>query len=208
MSRPAPLRVALAELLASAAQRARFSDVLARGGVAALPTDTFYALAADPMSERGVSRTIEVKGRDDGKPLLVLFSSRAQLERLGITAGPETLDRFLRIWPAPLTAVFPLASPIPASRGSRTLGVRMPAVAAVRRLLDSVGPLTGTSANRSGAPPLLSPDAVEDALGSDIDLIVDGGPTPGGEPSTVIDATREPPVVLRPGAFRWPPQEH
>jgi L-threonylcarbamoyladenylate synthase len=54
----------------------------------------------------------------------------------------------------------------------------------------------------------LSPDAVEDALGSDIDLIVDGGPTPGGEPSTVIDATREPPVVLRPGAFRWPPQEH
>ncbi|HEX9689487.1 MAG TPA: L-threonylcarbamoyladenylate synthase [Thermoanaerobaculia bacterium] len=201
-------RIELRDLLASPEEISHFREVLARGGVAALPTETFYALAADPTSERGVSRTFEVKGRDEGKPLLVLFSSRAQLERLGVTAGLETLDRFFRIWPAPLTAVFPLASPIPASRGSTTLGVRMPAVAAVRELLDAVGPLTGTSANRSGEPPLLSPDAVEDALGSDIDLIVDGGPTPGGEPSTVIDATREPPVVLRSGAFRWPPQEH
>jgi L-threonylcarbamoyladenylate synthase len=207
VNRPAPLRVAFDELLASAAQRARFSDILARGGVAALPTETFYALAADPMSERGVSQIFELKGRDDGKPLLVLFSSRRQLEALGVSAHPDLLDRLFRLWPAPLTAVLPLSAPIPASRGSRTLGVRMPAVAAVRRLLDSVGPLTGTSANRSGAPPLSSPDAVEDALGSDIDLIVDGGPTPGGEPSTVIDATREPPVVLRPGAFPWPPQE-
>jgi L-threonylcarbamoyladenylate synthase len=198
-------RIELRDLLASPEEISRFREVLARGGVAALPTETFYALAADPTSERGVSRIFEFKGRDDGKPLLVLFSSRRQLEALGVSAHPDLLDRLFRLWPAPLTVVLPLSAPIPASRGSATLGVRMPAVAAVRRLLDAVGPLTGTSANRSGTPPLSSPDAVEEALGSDIDLIVDGGPTPGGEPSTVIDATREPPVVLRPGAFRWPP---
>ena len=81
----------------------------------------------------------------------------------------------------------------------------MPADAAVLELLSGVGPLTGTSANRSGAPALSDPDAVASALGDDLDVLVDGGPTPGGEPSTLVDATRVPPVVLRAGAFRWPP---
>jgi L-threonylcarbamoyladenylate synthase len=79
----------------------------------------------------------------------------------------------------------------------------MPADPAVRELLDAVGPLTGTSANRSGEPPLADPDAVAREL-PDIDLLVDGGPAPGGAPSTIVDATVEPPRVLRPGAFRWP----
>ena len=200
-----PPRVGLAELLESPGALARLREVLERGGVAAVPTDTFYALAADPTSERGVARIFGIKGRDDGKPLLVLVSSRRQLERLGISARPEVLERFCRLWPAPLTVVLPLASPIPASRGSRTLAVRMPAAAALRALLDATGPLTGTSANRSGAPSLADPDAVAAAIGSDLDLLVDGGPAPGGEPSTIVDATREPPVVLRPGAFPWPP---
>jgi L-threonylcarbamoyladenylate synthase len=83
----------------------------------------------------------------------------------------------------------------------------MPAAARLRELLSAVGPLTGTSANRSGDPPLADPDAVARAFGSDLDLVVDDGATPGGEPSTLIDATREPLRVLRRGAFRWPETE-
>jgi L-threonylcarbamoyladenylate synthase len=197
----------LAQLLGSSDELSRVRKVFAGGGVAALPTETFYALAADPTNERGVSRIFEIKGRDDGKPLLVLFSSRDQLRALGVRAPSDPLDRLFRLWPAALTAVLPLSAPIAASRGSSTLGVRMPHAPAVLELLETVGPLTGTSANRSGAPSLSDPEEVSRILGAELDLLVDGGVTPGGEASTVLDATREPPVVLRPGAFRWPPAD-
>ena len=200
-------RVRLPDLLASAEELSRFSVVLDRGGVAAVPTETFYGLAVDPTNECGVSRVFEIKGRDDGKPLLVLFADRAQLDALGVAAEPARLDRFLRIWPAPLTVVLPLRSPIAASRGGATLAVRMPAAPRLRELLSAVGPLTGTSANRSGDPPLADPDAVARALGSDLELVVDDGPTAGGDPSTLIDATREALRVLRRGAVRWPETE-
>ena len=198
-------RVRLPDLLASAEELTRLSVVLAHGGVAAVPTETFYGLAADPMNERGVSRVLEIKGRNDGKPLLVLFSERSHLAALGIAADSATLDRFLRIWPAPLTVVLPLREPIAASRSAPALAVRMPAVPAVRELLTRVGPLTGTSANRSGEPPLADPDEVARALGAGIDVLVDGGPAPGGKPSTIVDATGREPLVVRAGAFAWPP---
>jgi L-threonylcarbamoyladenylate synthase len=201
----APSRTGLADLLASGQELARLAGLLAAGGVAAIPTDTFYALAADPASERGVARIFEIKGRVGGVPLLVLFSERPHLERLGIDAPAETLDLFFRLWPAPVTAIFPLRAPLPASQGGRTLAVRMPAVEAVRELLARVGPLTGTSANRSGEPPLADPDEVARALGAGIDVLVDGGRTPGGRPSTIVDATGPEPRVIRAGAFPWPP---
>jgi len=83
----------------------------------------------------------------------------------------------------------------------------MPAAPRLRKLLSEVGPLTGTSANRSDDPPLADPDAVARTLGPDLDLVVDDGLTAGGDPSTLIDATQEPPRVLRRGAFRWPETE-
>ncbi|HSE64890.1 MAG TPA: L-threonylcarbamoyladenylate synthase [Thermoanaerobaculia bacterium] len=196
-------RVRLDDLVKSEAEVSLLRDVLARGGVAAVPTETFYALAADPASEKSVSRVFEIKGRDDGKPLLVLVSSRDDLARLGVEAAPRLLDRFFGIWPAPLTVVFPLRAPIAASRGSRTLAVRVPAGETIRRLLDRVGPLTGTSANRSGQPPISDPDELARELGGDLDLLIDGGATPGGAPSTIVDATLEPPRVLRAGAYAW-----
>lgn len=198
-------RLRLRELLASPRELSAFREVVRGGGVVAIPTETFYALGADPRSEAGVGRIFEIKGRDDGKPLLTLFSDRSQLAALGVAADTTTLDRFFRIWPAPLTVVLPLTAPIAASRGVPALAVRMPADAAVRELLSAVGPVTGTSANRSGDPALSDPDAVAVALGNDLHVLVDGGRTPGGEPSTVLDATRTPPVVLRAGAFPWPP---
>lgn len=198
-------RLRLEDVLASAEEISRVRDELARGAVAAIPTDTFYALACDPTSERGVSRVFEIKGRGAGEPLLVLFSEREHLDRLGVDAPPETLARFFRLWPAPLTAVLRVRAPLPASRGRKTLAVRMPAVPAVRELLSRLGPLTGTSANRSGGRALDDPGDVADQLGPELDLLLDGGRTPGGQPSTLVDATRDPPVVLRAGVSPWPP---
>ena len=134
----------------------------------------------------------------------MLFGSRDQLTDLGLDATDERVARYFRIWPAALTVIFPVRTPLPASRGSRTLGVRLPASASLRDLLGALGPLTGTSANRSGEPPLDDPASVEKAFAGSIDLLVDGGRAPGGPSSTVLDATREPPVVLRAGAYAWP----
>jgi L-threonylcarbamoyladenylate synthase len=198
-------RVRLEEALTSPEELSRLRADLARGGVAAIPTETFYGLAADPMNERGVARIFDIKARDDGKPLLVLFSSRDDLERLGVEAAPQLLDRFFGLWPAPLTVILALRAPIAASREGRTLALRIPADEGVRRLLEGVGPLTGTSANRSGEPPLCAPDQVAEQLGAELDFLIDGGRTPGGQPSTLVDATQDPPVVIRAGAFAWPP---
>lgn len=168
-----------------------------------MPTETFYALAADPLEARAVGRIIEIKGRQEHKPLPVLFSRRADLDRLGVEVDSATLERYFAIWPAPLTVIFAIRAPIAASQGGRTIAVRLPASKKLRDLLSLVGPLTGTSANRSGEEPLFSPALVESELRREIDLLVDGGKTPGGKPSTLLDATHEPPVLLRPGAYPW-----
>ena len=197
-------RMAIASLVSSSDEVAHLRLLLSRGGVAAVPTETFYALAADPFNTGAVERIFRIKGRDDGNPLPVLFADRGSLEALGVTADSGTLANYFAVWPAPLTVVFPIRAPIAASRGVPTLAVRIPASRALRELLLAVGPLTGTSANRSGAPPLSDPDAVEAGFRREIDVLVDGGQTPGGLPSTLLDATREPPVVLRRGAHVWP----
>lgn len=198
-------RIRIAELLASPAEVEALGDVLRRGGVAAIPTETFYGLAVDPQSERGVRRVLALKRRGAAKPLLVLFGARRQLTSLGVVGPAPTLERFFAIWPAPLTVVLGLAAPIPASRGAFSLGVRMPAHDALRDLLTLVGPVTGTSLNRSGEPPCSDADEAARLLPGELDVLVDGGRTPGGLPSTLVDATVDPPLVLREGAFPWPP---
>jgi len=177
--------------------------LLRHGGVAAVPTETFYAFAADPFNPDSVERIFEIKGRDGGDPLPVLFANRSDLDLLGVSTDPAVLDIYFWIWPAPLTVVFPIRAPIAASRGLSTLGVRLPASRKLRDLLSAVGPLTGTSLNRSGSSPLSDPDAIEAGFRREIALLVDGGKTPGGLPSTLLDATRDPPVVLRQGAHAW-----
>jgi L-threonylcarbamoyladenylate synthase len=170
-----------------------------------VPTETFYGLAADPRNRAGVERVVAMKRRQEGKPLLVLFGERGQLASLGVSSAPDALDRYFAIWPAPLTVVLPLSAPIPASLGERSLAVRLPAHVSLATLLARVGPVTGTSSNRSGEAACDTADAVEKLLGDELDVLVDGGATPGGPASTLLDATREPPLVLRRGAFAWPP---
>ncbi len=197
-------RIRIAELLASPAEIESLAGVLARGGVVAIPTETFYGLAVDPRSEEGVRRVLALKRRGAAKPLLVLFGARSHLAPLGVAASEETFDRFFGMWPAPLTVVFPLSAPLPASRDALTLALRLPAHAALRALLTRVGPVTGTSLNRSGDPPCCNPDEAARLLRGELDLLIDGGDTPGGLPSTLVDATVDPPRVVREGAYPWP----
>jgi L-threonylcarbamoyladenylate synthase len=196
-------RVSIDTLNSSPDEVFRFRELLGNGGLAAVPTETYYALAADPTNATGVKRIFEVKGRDEHKPLPVLFGLRAQLDRLGVNVPADVLDHYFQIWPAPLTVVFPIREPIAASRGQLALAVRLPAAAKLRLFLSSSGALTGTSVNRSGSPPIDRPDTVEALFRRDIDVLIDGGVTPGGKTSTIVDATVDPPVVLRAGAFPW-----
>jgi L-threonylcarbamoyladenylate synthase len=195
-------RIAI-EDLGSPEELFRLRELLGNGGIAAVPTETFYALAADPLSAAGVSRILKAKGREAAKSLPVLFSGAPQLDRLGVTSTGAALQPYLEIWPAPLTVILPIREPIPASLGAKTVAVRIPADRRLRRILESTGPLTGTSANRSGGAPLDDPDAVDALFGFEVDVLVDGGRTPGGKPSTILDATQNPPRVVRAGAFAW-----
>ena len=196
-------RIAFETLLSSPSELRRFHELLAADGVAAIPTETFYGLAANPLSSNAVARVFELKGRDAEKALPVLFAVPEQLRNLKI-GRPAGLERFLAIWPAPLTVIFPTSGPLPCAGGDSSLAVRMPAREDLREVLRSAGPLTGTSANISGRPPLSDPNEVEIAFGTTLDLLVDGGPTPGVRPSTLVDARFDPPRLLRRGAYPWP----
>ncbi len=200
-------RIPIAELLASEEMLAELAALLRNGGVAAIPTETFYALAADPKSEAGVARVLAAKGRGERKPLLVLFSERRQLDALGVSAPAASLEPYFDVWPAPLSVVVPLREPLPASLGQPNLGLRIPAHEPLRRLLSRLGPVTGTSANPSGQRARVDPGEVVELFEDAIDVLVDGGWTAGGLPSTLVDATVDPPRLLRAGAWPWPPAE-
>jgi len=197
-------RVRIADLIASPEEIGELRIFLAQGRLVAIPTETFYGLAVDPTSREGVRRVFEAKGREEGKPVPVIFATRKQLEELGAAPPDDVLARYFGIWPAPLTVVLPLKKPIAASGDRPNLALRIPACPELVRLLEAIGPVTATSANRSGEAPLTDPDEVARIFEGAVDLLVDGGPTPGGRPSTLLDATMDPPVVLRPGAFSWP----
>jgi len=178
-------------------------DVVRGGGVIAFPTETFYGLGVDPFNVQAVRRLYDLKGRSpQTSPILVLIRSRDELQALVSEITPAAERLMQAYWPGPLTLVFRAAAAVPAvlTAGTGTIGVRLSAYADVQQVLEVVGgPLTGTSANRTGQPPATTADDVERAFGAEIDLIVNGGPTPGGLPSTVVDTTVSPPRLIREG---------
>lgn len=178
-------------------------DLLRRGGVLAIPTESSYGLGADPRNPAGVETVYRIKGREMGKALPVVVADRAQLGRLGIDPGLPILDALFACWPGPLTAVLPLAQPLPASAGERSLAVRVPGHAGLRALLSELGHgLTATSANRSGGAPALDPAELPELLaGEEAVVVVDGGVLPGGPPSTLVAIEGSGLVVLRTGSF-------
>jgi L-threonylcarbamoyladenylate synthase len=177
--------------------------VVRRGGLIAFPTETFYGLGASPFDARAVQRIFDLKGRAQRTgPILVLIRCRAELESLVAEITPAAERLMQGCWPGPLTLVFQAAAAVPGvlTAGTGTIGIRLSAHADLQRVLEAAGgPLTGTSANRSGLAPATTASAVEAALGADVDMILDAGPTAGGLPTTVVDTTVCPPRLIREG---------
>jgi L-threonylcarbamoyladenylate synthase len=185
----------------AAAAGREVAAVVAGGGVVLLPTETFYGLAANPFDQGAVSRVLAAKGRPQELALPVLCSDWQQLEAL--VEVPEVhRPRLSRIWPGALTVVLPCRAPLPAAPAG-TLAVRIPGHAMLRAVLYRAGPLTGTSANRHGSPPCVDPDEALASVLEPPDLLLDGGRTPGGAASTLVDLTGAEPRVLREGALAW-----
>jgi L-threonylcarbamoyladenylate synthase len=179
--------------------------VLRQGGLVAFPTETFYGLGAAALAPAAVRRVLEVKGRPEGKPLLVLVDSLAMAESLALEVPPRARALIAAHWPGPLTLVLRARPRVPAeiTAGSGTVGVRLSAHPLARALVRALGePVTAPSANPSDGTPPTTAAQVLDYFRGRIELVVDGGATAGGEPSTVLDVTVDPPRVVRAGAVR------
>lgn len=192
------------EILSTADPQAvrRALEILHIGGLIAFPTDTVYGLAAELHSPQGILRLYEAKGRDESKAIPVLVGSVEQLVQVTDGLSGRASRLAARYWPGALTLVVPRRPDLPNELSELpTVGVRMPDHPFALELLRASGPLAVTSANSSGMP---SPRTAEDVLAQldgRIELVLDGGPCPGGVPSTVVDCTGEELKILRQGAI-------
>lgn len=180
--------------------------VLRRGGVAAIPTDTLYGLAADPFSRAAVGRIFAIKGRDAQQALPLVAADEPQVEQTLGSLGPLGTRLAELFWPGALTLVIPAPQSLAPEvlGGGTTVAVRVPAHAVTRALCARFGrPLTATSANATGASPTNDPELVWSTLGSAVDALVDSGPTPGLHASTIVDVTIPVPHLVREGAIAW-----
>ncbi|HUG15157.1 MAG TPA: L-threonylcarbamoyladenylate synthase [Thermomicrobiales bacterium] len=179
--------------------------VLREGGVVAIPTDTVYGLAASLEHPAAIERLFSIKGRSGTKAIPVLVSDQNALDRLADEHNRVASLLAKSCWPGGLTIVVTANADIPDAvlRGGRTVGVRMPDHAIALAIIEQAGgALAVTSANRSGDTEATTSSEVGFKLGDRVDFIVDAGRTSGGVPSTVVDATRMPPVILREGTVR------
>jgi len=177
---------------------------LRAGELVIYPTDTLYALGAQASNPLAVGRARAAKGRETEKALPLVASDAAQAA--GLCASWPVTARVLagRFWPGPLTVVVPAAPTLPreVTAGSGSVAVRVPALAAARRLCELAGPLISTSANvAGGAAPSTCDEAVA-ALGERVALALDAGPG-SRTASTIVDLTGPVPRLIRPGVVPW-----
>ncbi|HEX8650308.1 MAG TPA: L-threonylcarbamoyladenylate synthase [Pyrinomonadaceae bacterium] len=189
-------------VLDSGEARERAGSVVAAGGVVAFRTDTFYGLGADPFNADALRAIKSLKGREDGKPILVVISDAAEAERF--IAGRTGLFEHVsgRHWPGPLTLVVKARERVPEelTAGSGTVGVRLPDDEEVRELVRACGgALTATSANLAGEPPARNVTMVARSFPSGLGLIIDGGEARVDRASTVLDVSGDTPRLIREG---------
>jgi L-threonylcarbamoyladenylate synthase len=178
--------------------------VLKAGGLVAFPTDTVYGLGVLPWNLDAVARLYEAKSRPSDMGIPLLLSDASQLSRVATLPpryqyGAKQLIK--RFWPGGLTLVLPKVAIVPdaVSQGP-TVAVRVPNLELARNVIrDAGGVLATTSANISGQLSPVTAQEVEIQLGDRIDLILDGGVSRGGVPSSILDCTVSPPVLLRRG---------
>jgi len=181
---------------------ARAAEVLRRGGLVAFPTETVYGLGAAALDAAAVARIFAAKERPAINPIIVHVADAAAAQPI-VSTWPAAADRLsAHFWPGPLTLVLPRSPAVPdvVTAGGPTVAVRVPAHSVALALLRaSAIPVAAPSANRAGCLSATRGDHVLASLDGRIDLLLDGGPTPGGVESTVLDLGMKPPRLLRPG---------
>jgi L-threonylcarbamoyladenylate synthase len=177
--------------------------LLKQGQLVCFPTDTVYGIGAAAKNDEAVRRLYAVKGRPPTKPLPLLVSNTMEVSPIAEVSpvGQQLMGRF---WPGALTIVFkknPFFHSVALAKG-KTVALRMPDHDLVRDIIKELGePITGTSANRSGARPPVSAMEAAFQLGDLVSLVIDGGPARGGVESTVVDVSEDTPVIVREGAI-------
>lgn len=178
----------------------RANAILHAGGLVVFPTDTVYGIAASARKSHAILKLYQVKKRPHDLPIPVLIATQKQLMQVAILV-PEYAQRLMeKFWPGPITFVLHRDPTLPAELGpGKTIGIRMPDHAFVLRLINEVGPLAVTSANRSGEMSPTTAIEVLQQLEGSFELLIDGGQTTGQVPSTVVDCTGNKPFILRKG---------
>ena len=189
-----------------AAQLAPAVEALHTGGVVAFPTETFYGLAVDPRSPAAVAKVFALKQRPPDQPLPLIAADIDQVADHVGTLTPLARRIAAQGWPGALTLIIPasrrLCDVVHLSTGK--VAVRVPGNGTARALALHAGhAITSTSANHSGAPPASTADHVAAVFDAGIDVLLDGGATAGGLPSTIVDATGDAPVLVRAGVVPW-----
>lgn len=178
-------------------------EILKGGGIIAYPTESFYALGVLATDEKALKDLFLLKKRPIEKPLPLIVGGPEALATVVKRVPERAVDLMKRYWPGALTVVFEAADNISEllTAGTGRVAVRVPGESIALRLAREAGfPITATSANISTKPPADTPDMVTGYFGDSIDLIIDGGRTPGGKPSTIVDATTDTLKILREGS--------
>ncbi|HZM66926.1 MAG TPA: L-threonylcarbamoyladenylate synthase [Nakamurella sp.] len=172
------------------------------GTLVVMPTDTVYGIGADAFNTAAVRSLLAAKGRGPDMPVPVLVGSWSTIDGLVLAVPPVARTLIEAFWPGGLSLVIEHAPSLSWDLGDSrgTVMVRMPLHPVALDLLRLVGPMAVSSANRSGRPPARTAEAARDQLGDDVAVYLDGGPTPLGVASTVVDLTAGVPRVLRQGA--------
>lgn len=181
---------------------AKAVKILKAGGVIAYPTETFYGLGVDGHNAKAIEKVYRIKGRNFKNPISIIIGNIRDLDEL-VENVPEYSRILLQhFWPGALTIVFAAASKVSPflTAGTGKIAIRISSDPIATALANALShPITATSANRSGEAECTTVSEVIQCIGTDIDMAVDGGPTPGISGSTILDVTTFPPVILREG---------
>jgi len=174
--------------------------ILQSGGIVAFPTDTVYGLGALAFNHAAIESIYKAKDRPIEKAIPVLIADVDELDKVAVDIPDMARIFAARFWPGPLTCILPKKQTLPlAVSATSTVAIRIPDHHEARALLRTAGPMAVTSANISGQANPSTAQEVYNQLNGRIPLILDGGKTQGGVPSTLVDCTSEKPVILREG---------
>lgn len=179
-------------------------NTLRNGGLVIAPTETFYGIIADAWSQKAVDRIVRLKERDYGNPIPLIAGDTITVSKSVAMIPPLFKPLADKFWPGPLTLVLKAAQGFPdgITAGTDSIGIRIPAQSPALDLAKFFrGPLTATSANFTGRPPARHVKELDEELVRGVDLVIDGGWTPGVKPSTILNLTTDPPDLIRSGVL-------